>query len=404
MRQLNNTYSQSYTKYFDYAVFAYSIFYAVKNSQLDYFSVFRIIKQFFFVVSVFSSFLSIIQNFKWNKYTIIGFALLTLIPIYLKLYNGSSVLVITMLILGAYNVPFRHVTKKFIQAIGIVFCIVILSMFLGIIEDRLYYRDVDNFENSFAHDLGFKYYSFYAYLGMGIVQCLIYLWRKHLGIARIALLLMISYVFFMLSSTRLQVYSCIAFIGCSLLLPYIPKLLFNNKLTGLLSLILYPGICFVLYFVSKYSILSLFLDNFADLNRMTTGRLRLNEQAFEYYDVNLWGNIMEFDTEAGSNTFFYLDSGYLHTLLEDGLIYTGLIMLLYSLLFYKVYKAKAYFLFIWLALYSLICISNGFLTSIMANPILLLAFSNVENISYDYELDVKKRRVREYQKILVPTA
>ncbi|MBR1940236.1 MAG: hypothetical protein IJ845_02760 [Bacteroidaceae bacterium] len=398
---INNTYSAQYTKYFDYAIMTYAVFYAVKNSQLDYYSLIRLIKQFFFVLSVSFSFLSIIRNFKWNAYTTLCFTSLTLIPLYLKLHTGDSVLVITLLIMAAYNIPFHHVTKKCMHAICLVLFIVLFSAFIGLVEDRLYYRDVDNFENSYAHDLGFRYYGYYAYLGMGIVQCLIYRWHNNMNFVKIISLFLLSYLFFLYSSTRLQMYSCVAFLGCVLVLPIIPKFLFNNRLTGFLSLFIYPVICLVLYYVSKYSVLSLFLDNFDELNRMTSGRLRLNEEAFMYYDANLWGNILEFDTELGSDTYFYVDSGYLHTLLESGIIYTGLIMLLYSILFYKVYKAKAYFLFIWLALYSLICISNGLLTSILANPILLLAFSDIDNIRYDYELDFKKRKERKRSAVLV---
>lgn len=406
MKGINKTYSRSYTRYFDYAIIAYAIFYSIKNSQLDTYSLIKLIKQFFFIVSFFFSFLSIKRNFKWNIFGVICFILLSIIPIYLKLHTGDSVLVITMLIMAAYNLPFHHITKKCIHAICVVLFIVLFALLVGLVEDRLYYRDVSNFENSYAHDLGFKYYSYYAYLGMGLVQCLIYQWRNRLDIGKIAFLLIISYVFFVFSSTRLQIYACVAFIGCSLLIPLIPKILFNNKLTGLLSIAVYPVICVLIYFVSRYSILSLFFDNFTELNQMTSGRLRLNEQAFDYYEVNLWGNQMDFDREIGSDTFFYVDSGYLHTLLESGLVFTVIIMLLYSVLFYKVYKAKAYYLFIWLALYSLICISNGLLISILANPILLLAFSNVENICYDYELSPKKRIVRRVniaRNALVPT-
>lgn len=401
--ETRKAYSEQYSKFFDFAIVFYALFFAIKYSQLDYSSFLRLIKQFFFILSIGFSFLSIIKNYKWNLYGISCFLCLTLIPVYLRLLTNSTVLVETYLIMASYNIPFSHIARKCLQAILLIFLVVLSSLSLGIVEDGLYYRDKDTFENNFAHDLGFKYYSYYAYLAMGFVQCLIYRWRKKMNLPKIILLLVISYVMFILSSTRLQMYSCMAFIGFCIILPFVPKFIFNNKLSGFLSLILYPGICVVLYYVSKYSILSLFLYNFDEINRMTSGRLRLNEEAFVYYDANLWGNKMEFDTEIGTNTYFYVDSGYLHTLLESGIVYTALIMLLYSVLFYKVYKAKAYFLYIWLGLYSLICISNGLLTSLLANPILLLAFSSVEVISHDYELGSYKRTVKKSKPLLAPS-
>lgn len=380
-------YDKTYTECFDKALIAFSVFYALKESQLDsYEGVILIIKQLAFVVSLAFSMLSILRNYKWSTYGIVAFSFLFFIPLYLRFSYHSNVLGSTMLILAASNIPFSHVAKMCLKGIVIVFIIVLGSLALGLVEDRLYFRDKSHFEKSNAHDLGFKYYSF-AYLGMGIVQCCIYIWRKRISFGKILLLLFISYLFFIVTSTRLQLYACALFIVVSFAIPYIPKILFHNKLLAFVAVIVYPVICLALFFVSKYYILSIFYDGYDELNTVMSNRLSMNEEAFMRYDVTLWGNNLDLDASETTTDYFYIDSGYLHVLLGDGLVFTAIILLLYSILTYKLFRSRAYYLYLWVLIYAILNISNGFLVALLENPILLLAFSDTESISFDYNLE-----------------
>lgn len=381
------TYENDYTDCFDKALMAFGVFYAIKNSQLDDFEgVLRLVKYGAFVISLGFSMLGILRNFSWTLYHKVAFALLFFIPLYLRIRYLSSVIGSSMLIMAAYNIPFSYIVRSCVRTLIVVFGIVLVSVGLGIIEDRTYFRDVDNFEKGNAHDLGFRYYSYYAYLGMGLVQCCIYKWRKHISLGQIVFLVAFSYIFFLLSSTRLQLYACAAFIFAILTIPYIPKIILNNKILASLAVIAYPVICVVLYFVSKYMILSIFYDGYDELNIAMSNRLALNEEAFVRYDVTLWGNILEFDTSVRTTDFFYIDSGYLHVLLGDGLVFTAIILLLYSILTYKLFRSRAYYLYLWVIIYAILNISNGFLVALLENPILLLAFSDTKSISFDYYL------------------
>ena len=224
------TYEKEYTVFFDYALMAFGIFYALKYSQLDYYDgIILLIKQFAFLLSLCFSMMAIIRNFSWSLYHKVAFAMLFLIPLYLRVKYTSNILGSSLLILAAYNIPFSHIARQCVRVLAVVFIIVLGALALGLIEDGQYHRDVDHFENSFAHDLGFKYYSYYAYLGMGLAQCCIYLWRKELDVKKIVFLILISYVFFTLSSTRLQLYACVAFITVIIIIPYLPKFLFENE-------------------------------------------------------------------------------------------------------------------------------------------------------------------------------
>ena len=384
---INTEYSKKgiYTQYFDNAFIAFGIFFAFKESRLDYIDWTIAIKYMALIASVGFSMLSVLHNYKWTFIRTIGFCLLFFIPLYLRVAYTSNVLVSSMLILAAYNIPFSHIVKTCIRVLVIVFMIVLSALALGLVEDQLYDRDLESFGRSYAHDIGFKYYSYYSYLGMGFVQSCLYLWRNRLNFIKIVFLIAFSFIFFVLSTTRLQLYACTAFIVAIVLLPHIPKKILNNKLLAALAVIAYPLICFILYYVSKYFILYYFYDGYDELNHAMSGRLGLNEEAFLRYDVTLWGNDLDFN--AGVNAkgkYFYIDSGYLHVLLGDGLVFISIILLLYSILTYKIYKARAYYLYIWILLYAILNISNGFLIDTLANPILLLAFSDVKTIHDDY--------------------
>lgn len=401
MNSISSTYTDKKvnTSFFDYAFILFGVFYAFKESQLGYLDL-NIIRYPTLILSVAFSLLSVSHNYKWNLFHTILFFLLFFIPLYLRIAYRSNVLISTTLILAAYNIPFSHIVRMCIKVLILVFFIVLSALALGIIEDRLYYRDVDIVDNNYAHDIGFRYYSYYSYLGMGFVQCCLYLWRERLNFRKILFLILFSYIFFVLSSTRLQLLACVAFIIALFILPYIPKKILHNKLLAAIAIIAYPLICLLLYYVSKYFILSIFYDGYAELNQAMNNRLSLNEEAFLRYDVTLWGNDLDFDTSPRTKTkdYFYLDSGYLHVLLGDGLVFISIILLLYSILTYNIFKARAYYLYIWIIIYAVLNISNGFLVSLLANPILLLALSDTKSIKDDYygvdgENEVEKENV-----------
>ena len=370
-------------RFFDYALMAYAVYYACRWSQLNNTLFFDIFKYSGYVLSLLFSLYSISLNFKWSKINIILLIVLIIIPLYLRFKYDSVVLSNTMLILAATNIPFSHVSRKCIHAIILIFIIVLASLLLGIVEDVRYDRDTAMTGETYAHGLGFSYYGFYAYLGMGMVLALLYKWQNHLTIRRIVSIVLFSYIFFLISTTRLQILACGAFIVGLLLLRVLPSDLLKFKIFGFFSLVLYPVICYAMYFVSKNAILTLALNNYSEVNGILNGRLTLNEEAFARYDVTFWGNKLEFENTIGVDDYFYIDSGYLHSLLGDGIVFTAILMILYSILFYKVYKAEAHFLYMCLFAFAFLSISNGLLLDILANPILLIALSDIDVIKRD---------------------
>ena len=366
---------------FDNAYLLFSAYYTIRLSQLDYYPLMLMIRKGLMLSTALFSSICIYRYFKWTFINIVLCIPMIIISLYERIVFSTNTIIIVLLMMASYNISFSHICKKTIIYILLGLTIIPLFSLLGIVEDRLYLRDVDGFSHDFAHDLGFKYYSYVSYLGLGLVICLLYIWHKKLNFVRLSLLFVIAYVLFYFSSTRLLFYSSILFIVVTKLLQYIPYSWIFNKMSLLLCLISYPFICIILYIVSKYMLLHIILSDFTTVNRMLSNRLSLNEEAFRRYDVNMFGCLLEEDASEFTSDYFFIDSGYLHALFQQGVIFTALLIITYMILIYKLYKSRQSLLFVWMFIFSIMNIVNGFMFDPLTNPIVMLSFSSLSVIS-----------------------
>ena len=352
-------------------------------SQLNTINTIAFLKYPALLLTLGFSLISIIRNYQWNIRNTVLFILLSVIPVYLRLKYDNNVLVTIWLMYAAYNIPFSHIARKCIQAVLVVFVIVLLALMLGVVNDRLYDHDVQGASHTIAHDLGFSYYGFYAYPAMGLIVCLLYLWQYKLNLLRVLFVLSLSYCFYIFSTTRLQLYTCIGFFVLVLLIRRVPDKLLNLKVWQYVGFVLYPLLCYIIYYVSSDELLAYALENFSDINQITSGRLGLNQEAFRRYDVTLWGNNLEIIADPTASNYFFIDSGYLSVLLGSGLVFCCILLLIHSVLCYKLYKSKAFFLYFCMLLYAFLNLINGFMDYIFGSPALLLASSTISVIKDD---------------------
>ena len=81
------------------------------------------------------------------------------------------------------------------------------------------------------------------------------------------------------------------------------------------------------------------------LNSMISGRIALNYEAFQRYDLNLFGRLI-IPHEGG--TYFFLDAGYSYELFGCGIVFYIVILAMYSYMHYYACKTDNKPLFIWL--------------------------------------------------------
>ena len=121
---------------------------------------------------------------------------------------------------------------------------------------------------------------------------------------------------------------------------------------------------------------------YARVNSLLSGRLRLGYQAIADYGVTLFGHPIEWIGfalgTAPDKAYNYVDCSYLQVMLEYGVVFLILIVLLYSLAIRKAIAKKRYDL-CWILLFILIfSITEPRLADLAFNPFVLAGVLNIE--------------------------
>lgn len=377
----SNSYAKK-EKLFLIALIAFTIFFSIHGSLLNAIQgVVKISKYLAFTTTVAIGYWNFIYNFKHLNLNekIIGLVLGT-VPVYLYYLNNSYIIGSLGIVFSAIGLDFDFVIKKIRNAAFTTLIVVSLLCLLGVIRDVVIQRDEDFFGSGLAHSMGFYYYSGFSYLTIGILMCQVYLWRNNLTLKRSLCLLLFSIASFAISYTRLQITTCIIFtLTCFLLSKF--SLSINKKIFLLVGIIIYPVLCYGMYYLSTETTWGWYMMNFEYYNDLLNGRLLLNERAFDMYNILPWGQVIEKNT-SDVGQYFYIDSGYISYLLNNGWVFTSTLMISYSYIFYKVVKTNNIFLYIWLTVFAMLNTVNGFVLAIMYNPIIFLLFTN-QNHEYD---------------------
>ena len=115
-------------------------------------------------------------------------------------------------------------------------------------------------------------------------------------------------------------------------------------------------------------------DWFIASDIVLNGRLSINVDSFKEYPVNLIGNFIEYSEGNILEDYFYIDSGYVFSLLNCGWVFTLYLVISYSFLFVKIFEAKEAFLYLWLFFFGILNLFNNFLLSPVFFPLILLLY------------------------------
>lgn len=363
-------------KIFLIALFAFTIFISIHGSLLNAFQgIVKISKYTAFGATVAIGYWSFALNFRrLNIYEKIIGIVFGFSAIFLYYQNSNYIIASVAIVFSSIGLDYDFVIRKIRNAAFVSLVVVSLLCLIGILKDIVIQRDEDFFGSGLAHSMGFYYYSGFSYLTIGILMCQVYIWRNNLTLKRALLLLMFSIISFAISYTRLQITTCIIFTGiCYLLSKF--SLSINNKVFLLIGLIIYPILCYGMYYISTETSWGWFMANFDYYNDLLNGRLLLNERAFDMYKILPWGQIIEKNT-SDVGQYFYIDSGYISYLLNNGWVFTSALMISYSYIYYKVVSTNNVFLYIWLTVFAMLNTVNGFVWAILYNPIIFLLFTN----------------------------
>ena len=324
---------------------------------------------------------------------IVRFAIISLFSVASIISNKPEMMMYAALMCTSELTSFRRICRVCFLTCGIVVFLVFIADLLGIVPTRVFYRGTR------IYSFGFGYYNTVPYVFFFMVLEYFYYkstYHKEVAWIGLVIILVINYILYKMTTLRLVFYLvCIVLVLYILLVKF---KLFNlkSKPMVILSTLIFP-VFFSLsvWLYHSYTKTSTF---FVKMDRLLSERLSLGKQALSKYSINLFGNRIE--TFKTANEYFYVDSGFLYSLLGYGLLFSGMALLIYILLCKHAAKMNDKVLLIWLIAVAIFSVINNTWISIYINPVLLyfpilLKKKNMDMEQiWDQNLYRRKRRIR----------
>lgn len=283
-----------------------------------------------------------------------------------------------------------HFTKidKIVKISMISTILAVLSVFLcsrlGIVEDLVYRFPNRNIET--IHCFGFNYYSGPVY--PLFFSSVAYLWLKKnkIRIFELSIFLAFNYCLYRVFSLRLTLICSVIIVIIELLIVRPVRVNISKKGFVFYSTIAYPAVALasilLCYFYNPSNPIMYIINTYT--NRLIYGKI-----GFDKYGISLLGQKIEmngaYSTRIFSRQYFYIDVGYVYTLLVYGIIAFAVVMLLYTLLYRNSCLANDKLSFMWITIILIFSIVNNVWLTISYNPIILYAaasFSQKKKITY----------------------
>lgn len=234
------------------------------------------------------------------------------------------------------DLPFRGILKIFATFSGITIFMTLMLNKIGMLPSV-----ISNSDFRIRNSLGFIYYSYGSILFFSFVATYLLLRKQKIRYVELLLLGLLNLYFFKYTDTKDP------FIFTLIVLIYglIRKLLKSSttllkwKFSKFLLHYIYI-IAFILNLVITYSKGEVFFF----FNQLVNGRLGLSKLGIEQYGISMWGTKLNFLGGATANSYFYIDSFFIQTLLSYGVVGTVLILILFTMIMKKSIDSNNYYL------------------------------------------------------------
>lgn len=283
--------------------------------------------------------------------------------------------VYSLVVIASLNIDSKRIVK--LSAISNIFFVslVAFSAVIGFIPNDVYIH-----EGKKAYALGFAYYSNIPYILL--VALLAFFWLANSRKKENIILLTsipLQILIYKISTTRLV----LAIYSIFIVTVILSRILNSNrkhKILMFFSTIMFPCAAIMTFFVSIYYAKNGF---FMSLNKLLNNRLEFNARAFITYKISIIGEKIITSNEGFDanyvNRYFYVDSGYVYSLISYGIVFFIILMVLYSLLSRKAIRDNDIKLAIWCFIICLFSVINNIMFKISINPLPILALNAVTN-------------------------
>lgn len=223
------------------------------------------------------------------------------------------------------------------------------------------------------YGLGFNNYimGFYVF---HVSMMYIYLKRDKLNLKHFMKITFLNIIVFLFTKTRLTLINSLLV----LFLMYIVNM-DNFKLNKKLQKIVSSS--FIILFGLEFYLTKEYLK-FPSLNTLLTGRLFFQNRAINKWGIDIFPRNIHYGIENlsdGTRFVFYIDSGYMDLLVKFGIIFTIMMMIIYTYILFQSIKQKRYILTVWILGISIFNFVNTSFINILMDSSILMFWELKEN-------------------------
>lgn len=362
----------------------YGFVYLLNSSLLDMSKVFNFTTIFATVV-LFLLILS--KRFYKIKELLLGIIVLGCFFIAAHATNRSQLLMFALLIVASNNASWRNVLKtSFFTTIFALLCIT-FAVRIGKIPDYTYIHGV----SEIAHSGGFSYYTTLSYIVLYLILEYLSLRGENIRLVEIVLLQVFNYWIYNYSTTKLTWILGSFALVLEIVFVKFDFIKINVEWIKKVGTVAFPISALVTYLSCKYYNSNSPFWN--ALNLALGDRIGLSNRAITEYPITIFGQYIEMYGQADialSNvhysSYFYIDSGFIYSILAYGILFTIAALFMYSFLMRTSIEENDKPLFLWLIVVLVFTVVNNTWVSLAMNPILLY---------FPIALDkFKKRRIK----------
>lgn len=287
---------------------------------------------------------------------------------------------------GAFISNSKNIIKSCMISSGVAYLLVTLLSIAGILPDYIYYHNLI-FE---AHTYGFNYYTWPQTFVVFVLIYYLILRGENIRLIEYIVVLALNYFAFSVYTTRLPFVICIVVVFTHIAFVKRKSFRMDSKYLVRFATILYPVVALILFMTCYlYDSTKIWCRI---LNEFLNNRIAYCHEGILKYGIKLFGSQMTMVgqykvTYLGYNRseLFFIDSGFMYSLLECGIIYSAVIILSFALICRVVAKNNDKNLFVLCLATALYACVNDVLVKIYYNPLILLVLPIVFSSSTEVE-------------------
>lgn len=325
-----------------------------------------------------------LRTFRYNELIGLLITLFFVCVIARVSYVVNPVTIGFALIYSLRNLSFKNLARITFMVSSFCFIVIVLSSLIGIIPN---YLEVSG--NRIRYYLGFRYSLYPSTLLLNIIALSSFLWVTRKKYLPFVFLFIINYYIYSQTNSRLTFLSSSLILLVDMLLVWKPKFLESIK--------------WLLYFFSPSYIYALFLSfltvrifnpfsNFWHfLDSFLGRRITLSISSLQQYGISIlgqkvqWvGNGLDIQGNRSSGTYLFVDNMYINVTQQYGIVLIILLVLIMTIVIFKLLTSKNYLLVFLLILISYHALIDNLVLGLHYNFFWILIgkvlFSKVENL------------------------